>query len=106
MESELVAGVATSVSRETVGKDLPLNVLLLAPDVEVTDLRTLADKDHLLTWYRDHGAGLEEFAGPASDVDLQIGVRRSGKRSPAWRPFLGHPTVCAPRMGSRALRRR
>lgn len=73
---------------EAFGADLPLTVLLLAPDADVSELRALADKDHLLDWYSDRGAGLVDSEEPASDVDLQIAVRRSRKSSPRWRPFL------------------
>jgi uncharacterized protein (TIGR04141 family) len=87
MESELVGEIPPpQASLEVAGADLPLSVLLLAHDAEVSELQTLADKDHVITWF--HGAGLVEFAAPSSDVELQVAVRRSRKRQPTWRPFL------------------
>ncbi|TDO56688.1 uncharacterized protein (TIGR04141 family) [Kribbella sp. VKM Ac-2571] len=88
MESELVGEVLPPTSSEKIGADLPLSVLLLAPDAEVSELQALADKDHVLDWYCDRGAGLVESAELANDVDVQVAVRRSRKRPPTWRPLL------------------
>lgn len=69
---------------------LPLTVLLLASDADVTDLVVLSDADARVDWYgrSPDSSALMPQPGPEDEPRLQVAVRRIPRSETIWRPFL------------------